>query len=289
MVSTKQKDLFKDPGLSMVRQACKHIENSSDGPPTLTELSSTMNVSPGHLHRVFRRIMGITPRQYADAHRQDRLKARLREGWGVTDAMYESGYGSSSRLYESSTDSFGMTPASYGKGGAGAEISYAIVDSPLGRLLIAATSKGICSVKLGDSDPHLESELRTEFSDAEIHRDSGELQVWVEAFLDYLSGSAPSLNLPVDVRATAFQRQVWELLRSIPYGQTRSYHEVARAMGHPKAARAVGGACASNPVALVIPCHRVVREDGNLGGYRWGLGRKSRLLAQERGRRRRDK
>ncbi|MFQ5933706.1 MAG: bifunctional DNA-binding transcriptional regulator/O6-methylguanine-DNA methyltransferase Ada [Dehalococcoidia bacterium] len=272
----------QDPQLEMVREVCRYIEDSQDGFPKLGELGALVGVSPTHLQRVFKRIMGVTPRQYADACRLDRFKARLREGWNVTGALYESGYGSSSRLYEGSSTNLGMTPASYRRGGRGAHIAYTIVDCPLGRLLVAATEKGVCAVKLGDRDSDLHDDLRSEYPDAELHPDEGSLGEWIKAFLGYLNGNVPYLDLPVDIRATVFQRQVWESLKAIPYGQTRSYREIAETLGRPKAARAVGGACAANPVALVVPCHRVVREDGNLGGYRWGLKRKAALLAKER-------
>ncbi|MFQ5872359.1 MAG: bifunctional DNA-binding transcriptional regulator/O6-methylguanine-DNA methyltransferase Ada, partial [Dehalococcoidia bacterium] len=271
-----------NPALEMVRRACHHIQSSQDGPPTLAHLSKLVGASSSYLHRIFKRFMGITPRQYADACRLDRFKARLREGWNVTGALYESGYGSSSRLYEGSSTSLGMTPASYRRGGRGTRIAYTIVGCPLGRLLVAATDRGVCAVKLGDRDSDLKADLRLEYPDAELHPDEGALGEWVKAFLSYLNGDVPYLDLPVDIRATAFQRQVWEYLKAIPYGQTRSYREIAEALGRPKAARAVGGACAANPVALVVPCHRAVREDGSLGGYRWGLERKAALLAKER-------
>ena len=272
---------------ALVRTACRHIQEADDGPPTLTELSALLKdsrgkVSPGHLQRVFKRLLGVTPRQFADACRQDRFKARLKSGWDITHAMYDAGYGSSSRLYEGSLDNLGMSPASYKRGGGGARIAYTTVDSPLGQLLVAATPQGICAVKIGDHHKDLEDELRGEFPGAELHQDNPALGEWVTAIVEHLSGKLPSLDLPLDVRATAFQRQVWEYLRTIPYGETRTYQQIATELGQPGAARAVGRACATNPVAVVVPCHRVVRRDGNLGGYRWGLHRKKALLAQER-------
>ena len=277
-----EKSLPVDQQMALVRTACRHIQEADDGPPTLTELSASLKVSPGHLQRVFKRLLGVTPRQFADACRQDRFKARLKSGWDITDAMYDAGYGSSSRLYEGSLDNLGMSPASYKRGGGGARIAYATVDSPLGQLLVAATPQGICAVKIGDHHKDLEDELRGEFPGAELHQDNPALGEWVTAIVEHLSGKLPSLDLPVDVRATAFQRQVWEYLRTIPYGETRTYQQIATELGQPRAARAVGRACATNPVAVVVPCHRVVRRDGNLGGYRWGLHRKKALLAQER-------
>ena len=270
-----------DAQTELVRQTCHYIENHTEDPLTLSDLGARVGISPHHLQRTFKRIMGITPRQYADARRVNRLKARLREGDNVTTALYEAGYGSSSRLYEQAPDRLGMTPATYRRGGAGLQVGYAIADSPLGRLLVAATEKGICFVSLGESDGALEQALAGEYPAAEIHRDDTELGAWIGAIVRHVSGQQPHLDLPVDVRATAFQWRVWEALRAIPYGSTRSYREVAQAIGEPKAARAVARACATNPVALVIPCHRVVREGGDLGGYRWGASRKQALLAQE--------
>ena len=200
----------------------------------------------------------------------------------MTGAMYEAGYGSSSRLYESAPAHLGMTPADYRRGGKGATINYTIAACSLGRLLVAGTEKGICSVRLGDSDAALEENLLSEYPAADVTRDDEGLSEWVEQILSHLNGERPHLDLPLDVQATAFQWSVWEKLREIPYGSTRSYGDVARAMGRPTATRAVARACATNPVALVIPCHRVVREDKSLGGYRWGIERKQTLLEHER-------
>jgi AraC family transcriptional regulator of adaptative response/methylated-DNA-[protein]-cysteine methyltransferase len=266
----------------MVRQVCQYIQEGRDGPPTLAQLSGLVAVSPGHLRRVFKRVMGITPRQYFDAYRQDRLKARLREGWDVAGAMYDAGYGSNSRLYEGSSERFGMSPASYRRGGRGASIAYATAACPLGRLLVAATDRGVCAVKLGDTDAELESVLRQEYPSAELRPESDALGESVGALLRHLGGAQPVLDLSLDIRATAFQRRVWEHLRAIPYGHTSSYRQVAQALGQPGATRAVGRACATNPVPLLVPCHRVVRQDGALGGYRYGAKRKAFLLDRER-------
>jgi len=271
-----------DPQVEMVRRACLYIETHFDESPTLDDLSTYAGVSPYHLQRVFKRIAGITPRQYAEATRLDQFKTSVRKGATVTGAMYDAGYGSSSRLYERAPAQLGMTPADYRRGGRGVRISYTIAGCLLGRLLVGGTSKGICSVRLGDSDAELEANLRSEFSSADITRDDGALNGWVEQLLNHLAGIRPHLDLPLDVQATAFQWSVWEKLREIPYGSTRSYSEVAREMGRPTATRAVARACATNPVALVIPCHRVVREDKSLGGYRWGIERKEKLLEHER-------
>jgi AraC family transcriptional regulator of adaptative response/methylated-DNA-[protein]-cysteine methyltransferase len=226
--------------------------------------------------------MGITPRQYANALRVARLKSDLRKGTDVTTALYEAGYGSASRLYERSDAHFGMTPATYGRGGRGMKISYTIADCSLGRVLVAATDRGISAVSLGDSDAQLAAELRREYPHAEILRGKSEPSRWVGAIVRHLAGSQPRLDLPTDVVATAFQRRVWEALRSIPSGATCTYSEVAREIGRPTATRAVARACATNPTAIVVPCHRVIRTDGSMGGYRWGLERKKLLLDRER-------
>ena len=271
----------RDPQAEVVQQVCRYIAAHLDESLTLDELGAQVNVSPFHLQRTFKQVMGISPREYAEACRLDQLKTHLRNGDSVTGALYEAGFNSSSRLYDRAPASLGMTPAAYRKGGAGMRIGYTIVDSPLGRLLVAATERGVCAVSLGD-DTVLESTLLGEYPAAQIQRDDTHLHQWVSAILDYLNGWQPHLDLPVDVQATAFQRRVWQELQNIPYGETRSYSEVARAIGSPKAVRAVANACANNPAALVIPCHRVVREDGSLGGYRWGIQRKAALLQQER-------
>ena len=273
---------MSDPQVEMVRRACLYIQDHSCESPTLEDLSSHTGVSPYHLQRVFKRIVGITPRQYAAAMRIDQFKAGVKKGATVTGAMYDAGYGSSSRLYERAPAQLGMTPADYGRGGKGVLINYTIVGCTLGRLLVGGTSKGVCCVRLGDSDAELEATLFGEYPAADITRDDESLRKWVEPLVSHLNGQRPHLDLPLDVQATAFQWSVWERLREIPYGSTQSYSEVARAMGRPTATRAVARACATNPVALVIPCHRVVREDKSLGGYRWGIERKKALLERER-------
>jgi len=275
-------DAGRDSPAEMVRRACRYIDEHNDGPASLDDISAHAGRSPHYLRRMFKRLMGITPRQYADARRLTSLKKRLKEGETVTRALYDVGYGSSSRLYERAPEQLGMTPATYQRGGAGMRIGYTIVDCPLGRLLVAATERGVCAVSLGDSDAALEAFLAGEYPAAEIRRDDGGLGRWIGPFLGHLQGRQPDLDLPVDVRATAFQRRVWEELQSIPYGRTRTYGEIARRLGHPRAARAVARACATNPASIIIPCHRVVREDGGLGGYRWGVQRKQALLDLER-------
>ena len=271
-----------DPQQELVKRVCGYIEANLDEPLTLAILSGYVKISPYHLQRTFKRIVGITPHQYARARRLSALKSQLREGRGVTTALYEAGYGSSSRLYEQAAAGMGMTPATYRRGGRGMRIGYTIVDCPLGRLLVGATERGVCAVSLGSADGGLEVALRAEYPAAEIRRDDGGFGEWVSALLRHLNGAQPDLRLPLDVQATGFQRQVWEQLRAIPYGDVRSYGQIARAMGQPAAARAVGRACATNPVAVVIPCHRAVGGNGSLTGYRWGLERKRLLLERER-------
>ena len=271
-----------DPQIQMARQVCRIIEENEGEPVTLSALSEHLGVSSFHLQRTFKSIMGITPRRYAESCRVKRFKQSIRKGEAITSAIYDAGYGSSSRLYERASSQLGMTPATYGKGGRGAVINYAIVATTLGRLLVAATDKGVCSVKLGDSDVALKADLLQEFPAAEIRQDEKPLRSSLKAIVEHLKSKSPHIDLPLDIQATAFQRQVWEQLRAIPYGETYSYGEVAKAIGQEKAVRAVARACAANPVALVIPCHRVIREDKSLGGYRWGLERKKKLLEAEK-------
>jgi AraC family transcriptional regulator of adaptative response/methylated-DNA-[protein]-cysteine methyltransferase len=233
------------------------------------------------LQRLFKRATGLSPREYQSARRMQQIKHGLRKGDDVTTALYDAGFGAPSRLYEKAGQQMGMTPGVYRRGGAGMVIQYAVVPSRLGRLLVAATARGLCAVRFGESMSELEHELREEFGAAEIHRDDGALKPYVQRLIASLQGQTTSVELPLDVRATAFQKKVWEALRQIPVGETRSYTDVAVAIGDPKAVRAVARACASNPVALAVPCHRVVRSDGELAGYRWGIERKKKLLEQE--------
>jgi AraC family transcriptional regulator of adaptative response/methylated-DNA-[protein]-cysteine methyltransferase len=266
--------------LNLVERACRYIEEHVDAPLTLAILGEQLGVSPYRVQRTFKRVTGVTPRQYADAHRMGLFKDRLKEGDSVTAALYEAGFGSSSRLYERTGAQLGMTPKVYRRGGGGMTIRYATAPSPLGYLLLAATERGICFIGMGDSIDELERIVRAEYSAAEISRDD-DLKGWLDLVVRHLEGKQPHIDLPLDVQATAFQRRVWEELRSIPYGSTRTYAEIARAMGEPTAARAVGAACGANPVPLIVPCHRVVRQNGDLGGYRWGTERKQALLAGE--------
>lgn len=273
-------NMHETPSVALVQQMCRYIETHSDEPLTLAVLSKTFHLSPYHLQRLFKRIVGVTPRQYVQAQRMERLKAQLKMGDSVTEAMYEVGFSSSSRLYEQ-VPRLGMTPTAYRHGGKGMHVSYTIVDCPLGRLLVARTERGLCAVCLGESDALLEAALLSEYPEATIERNVANLTQEIDVLLRHLQGKQPCLDLPLDVQATAFQQRVWNELRAIPYGETRSYREVAQALGDPKKARAVANACAHNPTALVVPCHRVVREDGSLGGYRWNVERKRQLLEQE--------
>jgi AraC family transcriptional regulator of adaptative response/methylated-DNA-[protein]-cysteine methyltransferase len=264
-----------------VKTICRFIEQHLDEPLTLGRLGREFRQSPFHLQRRFKAVLGITPREYADSCRLRMLKRNLQAGDSVTRAMYDAGYGSSSRLYERTASQLGMTPDKYRRGAIAATIRYACAHSPLGRMLIAATEQGICSIQFARTDPELIEGLKREFPFAVRREDDGSLQVWVEALLRQMTGKDLDSALPLDIRATAFQRSVWAYLQAIPFGETKSYGEVAKAIGRPGACRAVARACAANPVAVAIPCHRVVREDGSAGGYRWGVGRKKTLLAME--------
>lgn len=271
------------PEIEVVRLACRYIESHLDEPLTLAALGGRAGLSPAHFQRRFKALTGLTPRHYADACRLGLLKNRLKQRGTVTVALYEAGYGSSSRLYERAAAQLGMTPATYQRGGRQVRIGYTLADSALGRLLLAATDRGVCMVSLGDRDEPLETALFQEFpAAAGFERADNRLQPWLGPLLDHLRGSRPHLDLPLDVQATAFRWRVWQELCKIPYGETRSYAAIAQAIGCPEAVRAVGSACGANPVAVVIPCHRAVRSDGGLGGYRWGLGAKQALLDQER-------
>jgi AraC family transcriptional regulator of adaptative response/methylated-DNA-[protein]-cysteine methyltransferase len=273
-----------DPWVDKIRRACVYLANV-DGHPALATLAARLGGSPYHLQRNFKRLVGVTPREYADACRLRSVKRRLRQGGDVTGAMFDAGYGSSSRFYERAAPKLGMAPSVYRRGGAGMRIQYAIVESPnpaLGRLLVAATARGVCAVALGTADAELTRGLEREYPAATVTRDADALSRWTSAIVKHLEGRQPRLDLPLDVQATAFQWQVWQALTAIPYGETRTYAEVAAALGRPRAVRAVARAIATNPVALAIPCHRVVPAAGGTGGYRWGATRKQALLKRER-------
>lgn len=268
------------PGMDAVRRVTAWLAAHADEPVTLARLGRLTSMSPTHLQRRFKAIVGVSPREFQAACRADRLKASLRRGTDVTTAIYEAGYGSPSRVYESGATT-GITPSAYRRHGAGMQVAFSTVPSPFGRLLVATTVNGVCAVKLGDSDAVLVEALRREYSAAEIREGEPARAEWVRAILAHLKGDLPALDLPIDVQATAFQWKVWRALQAIPYGSTRAYADVARAIGRPRAVRAVARACATNPVALVVPCHRVVPSAGGTGGYRWGTARKEKLLARE--------
>jgi AraC family transcriptional regulator of adaptative response/methylated-DNA-[protein]-cysteine methyltransferase len=248
--------------IDLVRRVCQYIEAHIEDAPTLAKMSEHVHMSPYHLQRTFKRVMGISPRQYAEAHRIGCLKRRLRAGQNVTDALYHVGYGSSSRLYENAPEKLGMTPATYRSGGAGMHIRYTIVSTSLGRMLVGKTDRGICAVSVGGRDADLEATLFSEYPAAQFVRDDNDVCDWVMALMEHLEGWHPHLDLPLDIQATAFQWRVWEELQSIPYGETRTYHQIAEAIGQPKAACAVARAVTANPTAVIIPCHRASREDG---------------------------
>ena len=264
-----------------VKAICRFIEQHLDEPVTLARLGKEFRQSPFHLQRRFKAVLGITPREYADSCRLRSLKRNLQAGDSVTRAMYDAGYGSSSRLYEKTASQLGMTPDKYRRGAIAAAIRYTCADSPLGRMLIAATERGICAIQFARSDGELLEGLRREFPFATRKSDEGGLRSWAGALLKHMQGKHLDSSLPLDIRATAFQRRVWTYLQSIPFGATCSYSQVAKGIGRPTAVRAVARACATNPVAVAIPCHRVVREDGSMGGYRWGIERKKALLEME--------
>jgi len=265
----------------LVRSVCRYIEQHLDEPITLASLGAAFHQSPFHLQRTFKSVLGVTPRAYADSCRMNQFKHNLRAGHSVTRAMYDAGYGSSSRLYERTASQLGMSPDKYRRGAVAALVRYTCTESPLGRMLIAATDKGICAIQFAASDAELEQGLKREFPFAVWRRDDQALSGWPQHLLRQMQGEKLPGALPLDIQATAFQRKVWSHLQSIPFGDTRSYGDVARAIGRPTAVRAVARACATNPVAVVIPCHRVVREDGDVGGYRWGAERKKTLLRME--------
>jgi|SRR5579862_427783 len=268
----------------IVQQAARFLENESDEAVNVNTLARQVGVRIDALRRAFRQQAGLNPKQLAAALRLKRFKKLLRDGNSIADALYATGYGSASRVYERSDAQLGMTPATYQKGGKGMKIKYTTAKSSLGEVLVAATERGVSAVYLGDSEAKLASELRREYPRAEICAEKGAFSEWVQEVLARVEGSAPRRALPLDLQATAFQRRVWQELQKIPRGTTKTYAQVARAVGKASAVRAVARACATNPVSIVVPCHRVVRADGNLAGYRWGLRRKEQLLQSEQAR-----
>jgi len=265
---------------ALVADACRRIEEAEEA-LSLGELADAVGLSPHHFHRMFKAITGLTPKGYGDAHRARRVRAALSEGAQVTEALYDAGFGSSGRFYAAANDALGMKPARYRKGGADAEIVYGIGRSSLGRVLAASSERGICSIMLGDDDAALIADLERRFPNARMIAADAAFQETVAQVVALVEEPARGLALPLDIRGTVFQRRVWQALQAIPAGETRSYAEIAHAVGQPKAARAVAGACAANKLAVVVPCHRIVHQDGSLSGYRWGIARKRDLLARE--------
>lgn len=269
------------PQAHMLTQACDYIEQNLDDTVKLDKLGRTVGLSAFHTQRLFRRYLGISPRQYQQARRMERFRQNLPISESVTTAMYEAGFASSSRLYESSNEHLGMTPTEYRRGGRDIEIRFSIADSPLGKMLVAATDAGLCAVAFGPLESELEDDLASRFPESSRQRDEAGLGATVKQVLGQMVEHPVALELPLDVRATAFQRRVWEALRRIPRGETRTYSQIAREIGQPTAVRAVARACATNPIAVVVPCHRVIGSDGALTGYRWGVERKKKLLEIE--------
>lgn len=265
----------------LAAQVCAYLRSAQPENISLAQLGERFHLSPGHLQRLFKRATGFTPREYVAKLRLEAFKTEVRGGRRITDAIYAAGYSSTSRLYEHSDQQLGMTPTAYRERGAGLTILYSVLPCPLGWLLVGATDRGICKLSLGDESAALIADFEKEFAKAERLRDDEGLGGWTSQIIAWLEGWQPALDLPLDLRATAFQHRVWSALQAIPVGETRSYSDIAAAIGQPKATRAVAQACARNPVALVIPCHRVVRKDGKLGGYRWGIERKQQLLESE--------
>ena len=261
-------------------RACQMIEESAE-PPLLADLASAAGLSPSHFHRLFKRIVGVTPKQYATEKRLSRVRANLQTSPTVTEAVYEAGFGSSSRFYENATPALGMKPSAYQQGGQGTRIRFAITQCSLGWILVAATEVGVCAIEFSDTPEVLQERLLARFPQAEsVDHDAG-FETWMAQILAFLDSPRARLDIPLDIRGTAFQRRVWTALRGISPGSTASYADIAARIGNPKAARAVAQACAANPVAVAIPCHRVVRSNGDPGGYRWGSERKRRLLERE--------
>jgi AraC family transcriptional regulator of adaptative response/methylated-DNA-[protein]-cysteine methyltransferase len=267
-------------GLAAVERACRAIEHA-DETPSLATLARAAGLSAWHFHRVFKRTTGVTPKEYAAAHRGRRARAALENGGSITDAIYEAGFASSGRFYEASDRMLGMTPSQYRAGGAATEIRFAVGACWLGLCLVAASARGVCAISFGDSAAALRAELARRFPRARLVGGDRDFEATVARVVACVETPRLGLDLPLDVRGTAFQHRVWRALRDIPAGTTATYAEIARRIGAPRAVRAVAGACAANPLAVAIPCHRVVRNDGELAGYRWGLPRKRALLARE--------
>ena len=269
------------PKAKLVDQACRYIEANLQGKLSLAILSRQVGLSPYHFQRTFKKVLGISPREYIKARRLARMKQFLRNGETVNDSLYNAGFSSRSRVYENVQGGFGVNPGEFRRGGEGLRIQYGIIDSPLGRLLVAGTERGVCGVCIGDSDAFVENSLAEDYPSAILHRSDEEMKEWTSAFANYFDGDPLAVNLPLDVKATVFQSRVWKIIQSIPFGKTTTYSKIAKQLGEPEASRAVARACATNPAALVIPCHRVIGKDSSLRGYRWGIERKLALLKLE--------
>ena len=266
--------------LAAIEKACARLR-TSETMPSLAELADAAAVSRFHFHRVFKQITGVTPREYARSHRLDRLGEKLDSGQPVAASIYAVGFGSSSRAYEAAPAGLGMTPGARRRGGKGETIRFVSIATPLGWALVAATGRGICMTALADDRDDLVAALRQRFPAAELIAEDAGLRGWADRIVRFITAPEENLDLPLDIQGTAFQARVWRALQKIPLGKTASYSEIAAALGQPKAVRAVAQACAANKLALIVPCHRVVRSDGDLGGYRWGIERKRALLARE--------
>ena len=278
-----KESVFEPAKAAAIQKAREYLDTHAGETVSLTTLAKRAGLSPSHLQRSFKQLLGISPKEYQDAKRIGEFKSRLRAGDTVSRATYEAGFGSSSRVYERAGALLGMTPASFRKGGAGLRIAYSIAPTPIGRVLVATTDRGVCAVAMGASDAEVVAALRADFPNATLERNDDAHATWVRAVIDRITDPARSAShrVPLDVDGTAFQWSVWKALQEIPAGERRTYTEVAKAIGRPKAARAVARACATNRVAVVIPCHRVVREGGDVSGYRWGVERKRKLLDRE--------
>ncbi len=268
---------------AMITDACRFIESAAEA-PRLEQLAARAGVSTFYFHRVFRAITGLTPRAYAAAHRGKRVRKELAKAGSVTSAIYESGYNSNGRFYGESPGVLGMAPTTYRAGGANVDIHFAVGECSLGSILVARSEVGVCAIYLGDDPDALVRELQDRFPRARLIGGDTEFEKLVAQVVGFVEAPAVGLDLPLDVRGTAFQQRVWQALREIPAGSTATYSDIAGRIGAPKAVRAVAQACAANPVAVAIPCHRVIRTDGGLSGYRWGVERKRELLQREAGR-----
>lgn len=270
-----------DKQRAAVTRACRLIE-AAETPPSLADLSAAVGMSPHHFHRVFKAITGVTPKAYADAHRARRVRGGLADGASVTEAVHNAGFNSNGRFYAKSTEQLGMTPSEFRAGGSGVDIRFAVGECSLGSILVAASDKGLCALLLGDDPDALTRDLQHQFREANLIGGDGTFDRWVATVVGFVEDPAVGLDLPLDIRGTAFQTRVWEAIRAIPFGSTASYAEVADRIGRPEAVRAVARACGANPLAVAIPCHRVVRSDESASGYRWGIERKAELLRRER-------